>query len=132
MSYEFNRNIEDAEYISEFALADGGSNSTTFDLEQVTGGDIEAIAAAIVIPAAAGVPDATTVTLTVKDSADDSTFAVLAPSIEVVATGAGGVGIGASETRFRFPPSTRRYVRLEVVDSGTITATEDVTFKLLF
>ena len=132
MAYEFNRNLEDENFVSEFALADGGSNSATFDLEQIVGGDIEAMASAIVIPAAAGVPDAETVTFTVKDSADGSTFADLDPTVAVVATGAGGTGIPASEHRFRFPPSTRRYVRLEVTNSGTITANENVTYKLLF
>lgn len=132
MAFEFNRNLKDENYVSEFALADGGSNSTTFDLEQIVGGDIEAMAAAIAVPAAAGVPDAETVTFTVTDSADGSTFAALDPSVDVTATGAGGTGIPASNHRFRFPPSTRRYVRLEVTNSGTITATEDVTFELLF
>ena len=132
MAFEFNRNIEDQNYISEFALADGGSNSAVFDLEQIVGGDIEAIASAIVIPAAAGVPDDETVTFAVKDSADGTTFADLTPAVSVVATGASGTGIPASEHRFRFPPATRRYVRLEVTNSGTITATENVTFKLLF
>lgn len=132
MAFEFNRNLKDENYVSEFALDDAGSNSATFDLEQIVGGDIEAMAAAIAIPAAAGVPDATNVTFQVKDSADGSTFAALDPDVSVVATGAGGTGIPASNHRFRFPPSTRRYVRLEVTDDGTITATENVTFELLF
>jgi len=133
MAYEFNRNLQDANYVSTVALAQGGANSATFDLEQAVGGDIEAMVMEIAGPAAAGITDAKVVTYTVKDSADGTTFAVLDPTIVTTQTAAGGAGIAAKTVRFKLPPVTRRYVRVEQTMTATAgTVTGDMVIKLLF
>lgn len=133
MAYEFNRNQKDETFVSTVANLAAGTNSATFDLEQITGGDIERIAAEIIVPAEAGLSDTKVLTYTVKDSADGVTFAALDPAIATSMTGAGGAGIAGKTVRFRFPPVTRRYVRVE----QTVTATPGTlagsyTFALLF
>lgn len=133
MAYEFNRNLTDANYVSTVAIAQGGANSATFDLEQSVGGDIEDIVLEIAGPTAAGISDTKVVTYTVKDSADGTTFAVLDPTIVTTQTGSGGAGITAKTVRVKLPPITRRYVRVEQTMTATAgTVTGNMVVKLLF
>lgn len=133
MAYEFNRNQQDANYTSTVAIAQGGANSATFDLEQPIGGDIEGFVMEIAAPAAAGITDAKVVTYTVKDSADGTTFAVLDPTIVTTQTAAGGAGITAKTVRINLPPVTRRYVRVEqTMTSSAGTVSGNMVVKLLF
>lgn len=119
MAYEFSRNRKDADFIVTKANASAGANSTAIDLEQIVGGDIEAVAFELALPAEALLSDAKTLTFVLKDSADNSTFAVLDPTIGTTQLGAGGVGCAAKTVRFRLPPGCRRYIRIE----QTVTAT---------
>ncbi len=133
MAYEFNRNQKDNTFVSTVANLAAGTNSATFDLEQIVGGDVSDIAVELIIPAEAGLSNDKVLTYTVKDSADGTTFAVLDPTIATTMTGAGGVGIAGKTVRFRLPPGCRRYVRVE----QTVTATPGTlagsyTFALLF
>lgn len=133
MAYEFNRNLTDANYVSTVAIAQGGANSATFDLEQTVGGDIEDIVLEIAGPTAAGISDTKVITYTVKDSADGVTFAVLDPTIVTTQTGAGGAGITAKTVRVKLPPIARRYVRVEQTASATSgTFSGNMVVKLLF
>lgn len=133
MAYEFNRNLTDANYVSTVAIAQGGANSATFDLEQSVGGDIESIVLEIAGPTAAGISDTKVITYTVKDSADGVTFAVLDPTIVTTQTGAGGAGITAKTVRVKLPPIARRYVRVEQTASATSgTFSGNMVVKLLF
>lgn len=133
MAYEFNRNLTDANYVSTVAIAQGGANSATFDLEQSVGGDIEDIVLEIAGPTAAGISDTKVITYTVKDSADGVTFAVLDPTIVTTQTGAGGAGITAKTVRVKLPPIARRYVRVEQTASATSgTFSGNMVVKLLF
>lgn len=70
--------------------------------------------------------DAKTITLTLKDSADNSTFAAIATLATVVATGASSAGAAAVSQRYKLPPQTRRYLRL---DAAVLTAGGDNTDK---
>jgi hypothetical protein len=133
MAYEFNRNIQDAAFTSTVAIAQAGANTATFDLEQVTGGDVEKVVFELSAPVAAGISDTKVVTYTLKDSPDGITFTVLDPSIATTQTASGGAGIAAKSVRFRLPPITKRYVRIEQTMTATAgTVTGDMVAKLLF
>jgi hypothetical protein len=64
-------------------------------------------------------PDTRTVTYTMQDSADDSSFADLIVASKSTQTGAGNVGAAAIVTRVTLPSSVRRYVRLAVTTGGS-------------
>ena len=66
MSFEYNRNLQDSNFISTVTLLAAGANTATFDLEQVTGGDIEKIVFELAGPAllTAQLTDAKVVTYT--------------------------------------------------------------------
>ena len=133
MAYEFNRNLQDSAYTSTVAIAQAGANTATFDLEQVIGGDVEKVVFELSGPTAAGISDTKVVTYTLKDSSDGTTFAVLDPSIATTQTGSGGTGIVAKTVRFRLPPVTKRYVRIEQTMTATAgTVTGNMVAKLLF
>ena len=129
----FSRNIRDKDKEVYVALAQAGANTPSIDLEQDGGGDIEAIVGQIETPVVAGISNAKALTFKLEDSADNVTFAVVDPSITITVVGASGNGTPAKDGRFRFPPATRRYVRIAqtaTASSGTFTG--DVTFRLLF
>lgn len=133
MSYEFSRNQKDAEKEVSVNLAQGGAVTPSIDLEQAIGGDVEDIVAQIDQPAVAGISDAKVITYKLEDSADNVTFVAVDPAISTTLTGAGGNGTPAKDSRFRFPPVTRRYVRLAQTATATAgTITGAVTFRLLF
>ena len=133
MAYEFNRNLQDNAYTSTVAIAQAGANTATFDLEQVTGGDIEKVVFELAAPVAAGIADTKVVTYTLKDSPDGTTFTVLDPSVATTQTASGGTGIAAKTVRFRLPPITKRYVRIEQTMTATAgTVTGSMVAKLLF
>jgi len=133
MAFEFNRNQQDANYETTATLAQGGVDSTGFDLEQAIGGDIEPIVGELVIPAVAGITDDKVLTFTLEDSADNSTYAAIDPATTTTVTGTGGGGSPAKTVRFRFPPNTRQYVRIaQTADATAGTFTGDLTFRILF
>tara|TARA_R110002126_G_scaffold198538_2_gene346143 strand:- start:3366 stop:3773 length:408 start_codon:yes stop_codon:yes gene_type:complete len=135
MSFEYNRNLQDSNFISTVTLLAAGANTATFDLEQVTGGDIEKIVFELAGPAllTAQLTDAKVVTYTLQDSADDSSFAAVDPLITTTQTGAGGAGAAAKTIRFRLPANTRRYVRIAQTATATPgTLTASMVAKLLF
>jgi len=133
MPFEFNRNIQDANYTSTVAIAQGGANTAAFDLEQVVGGDIERVVFELVAPTAAGISNDKVVTYALQDSADGTTFAAVDPAISTTQTGAGGAGIVTKTVRFRVPANTRRYVRIAQTMTATAgTVTGSMVAKLLF
>ena len=134
MAYEFNRNLQDSAYTSTVALIAAGGNSATFDLEQVIGGDIEKVVFEIASPAAPSLIDGKVVTYTFKDSPDGTTFTVVDPTIVMTtATTTGSTGLVAKTVRFRLPPITKRYVRVEYTVTATPTGLSgSMVAKLLF
>ncbi|MGC4017494.1 MAG: hypothetical protein QM755_23715 [Luteolibacter sp.] len=119
MSYEFSRNQRDAAFSTTKANAAAGANSTAFDLEQLTGGDIENVVVELVLPAEAGLSDSKALTYTFKDSADNSSFAAVEPAVAYSYTGTGGTGFPAKTLRFRLPVGCRRYIRVEQTATST-------------
>lgn len=133
MAYEFNRNLQDLNYTSTVAIAQAGANTASFDLEQITGGDIEEVVFELAAPTAAGISDTKVVTYTLQDSADGSSFAAVDPGISTTQTASGGAGITAKTVRFRLPANTRRYVRIAQTMTATAgTVTGSMVAKLLF
>jgi hypothetical protein len=133
MAYEFNRNIQDNAFISTVAIAQAGAHTATFDLEQVIGGDVEKVVFELSAPVAAGITDTKVVTYTLKDSPDGTTFTTLDPVVATTQTASGGAGIAAKAVRFRLPPVTKRYVRIEQTMTATAgTVTGNMVAKLLF
>lgn len=133
MAFEHSRNIVDLEKEVSVALAGAGANTPAIDLEQTIGGNIEGIVGQIEIPAVAGLTDAKVFSFVLQDSADGTNFAAVDPGVSTTTTGAGGGGSPAKDARFRFPPGTRRYVRIaQTVTATPGTVTGDLKFRLLF
>lgn len=135
MSFIYNRNLQDKNFVSSVTLLAAGANTAAFDLEQAVGGDIEAVVFELAAPAltTAQLTDAKVVTYTLEDSADGSSFAAVDPLITTTQTGAGGAGAAAKTIRFRLPANTRRYVRIAQTASATPgTLTAAMVAKLLF
>lgn len=112
------------------AAASNASNS--IDLGQVTLGpladDLEVL---IAIEATPSLVDTKTITLTVSDSADDSSFTAIPALATLVVTGSSGGA--AAERRIKLPPSTRRYLRVEaaVQSAGGDNTAKSYSIKVL-
>ncbi len=133
MAFEFSRNLTDLEKEVTIPLAQAGANTPALDLEQVIGGNVENIAAQVYVPTVAGIADTKVLTFTLQDSANGTDWANTDPLITSTVTGASGAGSPAKDIRFRFPPITRRYVRIAQTAAATSgTFTGNVTFRLLF
>lgn len=137
MSTEYNRNIRDAQFVTSkaFPAANASVATASFDLGQKTAGEIEQIEAEVVIPALANNTDAgKTSTIVLQDSADDSSFAATDPLVQTSIPGVVSTGSAAKTVRFRFPPGTRRYVRLlaSVPTGGGDHTAASLEFNLRF
>ncbi|CAB4152718.1 hypothetical protein UFOVP612_21 [uncultured Caudovirales phage] len=135
MSINYNRNLQDKNFVSTVTLLAAGANTASFDLEQVEGGDITNVVFELAGPAltTAQLADTKVVTYKLEDSADGSSFATVDPLIQTTQTGAGGAGAAAKTIRFRLPANTRRYVRIAQTATATPgTLTASMVAKLLF
>ena len=74
----------------------------------------------VTVPALANHTDSTKIVLLdLYDSADDSSFTVVAPLIECKVAGVTSTGSSATTFKFAVPPGVRRYIRfLQTVPSG--------------
>jgi hypothetical protein len=95
-----------------------------------TADDVELL---VSIEATPSLADTKSITLTIKDSADDSTFTALASAATLVVTGASSAGAAAAERRYKLPPGTRRYLRVDaaVESSGGSNIAKSYSFKIL-
>lgn len=133
----YSRNLRDANFAvtRAFPAAAATATTTAFDLTQRLGGEIELVEAEIVVPALPANSDNTkTITIALHDSADNSSFAATDPLVQTSIVGVTTTGSAAKTVRFRFPPSTRRYVRLSisVASGGGDNTAASVGFNLLF
>jgi hypothetical protein len=119
------RALKDAKLIvtKVFPAAAANDDTTTIDL-QSAGYKPETIALNIAWPALPNLADAKTIIFTVKDSADDSSYAAINGGPSYTLTGAGGVGVAAGNVNLRLPATTRRYIR---VNRAVLTAGGDNT-----
>lgn len=130
------RRLADANLIKVKALpaAAAANAGDSIDLGQITLGPLADILEAILsIEALPSLVDAKTVILTISDSADNASFTAIPSLATLVLTGAGGVGAGAAERRFKLPPSTRQYIRAEaaVLTAGGDNTAKKYTLKIL-
>lgn len=116
------------------AAANANNDSTSIDLGDVTpvlhGQNHEL---SLEIPATPALADATSATITVEDSADNSSFAAVAGVATLVRTGAGGVGAAALTRVVRLPSTVRRYIRVNtaVANAGGDNTAIVFTFRIL-
>lgn len=129
--------MKDARLIKTKALpaANAANYSDSIDLGQTYGGDIQEIGVEIDLPATPSLADTKVITLTLKDSADDSTFAAITGVSTVTATGvATSQGGPAVNRKIRLPQGTRRYIRLDAAveasggDNTGVSTTLSVQF----
>jgi len=116
-----NRRLLDANLTKRIALpsAAGTVNSASIDLGSVNlGSASDELEGEISYEATPSLANSATLTMTVQDSADNSSFAAVASLATLVVTGSGGTGAAASSRTFRLPPTTRRYVRISIVESS--------------
>lgn len=121
------RRLADANLTKTKALpaAAAANYSNSIDLGQTTlGPAADHIEVEISIPATPALVDDKTIILTLKDSADDSTFTAIPAIATLTQTGAASAGAAAASRRFKLPPSCRRYLRL---DAAVLTAGGDNT-----
>ena len=79
-------------------------------------------------------PNGETLTYTIEESTDDTTFTALHVLSEATLTGAGGTGATAKTVYTRLPSDVSRYVRVSVVSSGSAgdSSAATMTLKALF
>lgn len=130
------RRLADANLTEVKALpaAAAANYSTSIDLGQTTLGPLaDSIEVLVEIEATPALVDDKTITLTLKDSADDSTFTAIPSLATLVQTGASSAGAAAASRRYKLPPTTRRYIRLDgaVLSAGGDNTAKSYTLKLL-
>lgn len=114
--------------------AGANNNSDSIDLGSptpiVVGDSIEV---EVALPALANLVEDKTVTCTLQDSADDSTFAAITGLSTLVVTGKTSGGAAAASRVVRLPSSVRRYIRVNtaVLTSGGDNTASSVTFSVL-
>jgi hypothetical protein len=95
-------------------------NSTAIDLGSVVNGAVGNFCEFVIdLPATPSLANGQTMTITIQDSADNSSFAAVAGLSTLVVTGAGGVGAAAASRRVRLPSTLRRYVGINIAASAT-------------
>ena len=124
------RNIGDAAVAVTRALnaAAGTVNSASIDLRAVNAGGLGAATRLTLdVPTLSGIlTGAHTITYTVQDSADNSSFATLAGIDAKVYTGTDAAAVAKD---WRLPPVTRRYLRVSILagaaaeDCSAVSAT---------
>jgi hypothetical protein len=136
------RSVLDANYIKSIALPGSAATVVTasMDLGDAISGipyaSTETFNVQIVAPAlnSPKLADNGTVTYTLMDSADDSSFTAITGLSTLVQTGAASAGAAAATRVVKLPPITRRYIRLSVTtatspgDLSTASATLQLAF----
>lgn len=116
-----NTNVEKAH-----PAANASASTDAIDLGVNRAGvNLDEIDVRIYSEAVPNLADTKTATLTVEDSADNSSFSPIAGLSTLVQTGASSAGAAAATRTIKLPPSTRRYVRVTsaiVADGGNNTA----------
>lgn len=122
-----NRNITDADLIKTVAVPAATATAATASIDLGMTEPfplVEQVDVLVSLPAQATLADGKTITVTLQDSADDSSFAAIAGVATLVQTGGGGVGAVATSMRVKLPPAVRRYIKASastVASSGTVS-----------
>lgn len=126
------RLLQDADLNREKALpaANATASTASVDLGSTNpGAGLEPVEVEFAVEALPSLVDTKKCTLTMEDSADDSSFAAIAALATLVSTGASGAGAAANSRRIKLPPNVRRYVR---VSAAVEAAGGDNTAKKFF
>ena len=132
-----NRTITDGLLTKTQALPAANANNSTaaIDLEQKTLFPVnEEVDLQISVPATPDLANTTTITFTIQDSADGSSFAAVAGLGTLVVTGATANPGGLATSRaVKLPGYTRRYVRVNaaVANGGGDNTAVSYTMRLL-
>lgn len=88
----------------------------------------------VALPATPSLVDAKTITLTLQDSADNSSFAAIDSLATIVATGAGGAGGDAVTRKYKLPENVRRYIRIkqDVLTAGGSNVAISTTLSVIY
>lgn len=129
------RRLVDADLEVSLTLpaANANANSDSIDIEAVGPAALESVELEISVPELTALVEDKTLTVTVQDSADDTTFASIAALGTLVVTGGSGDGADATSRKVRLPSTTRRYIRINAAveaDGGDNTGSA-VTYRLL-
>ncbi|MEN6628163.1 MAG: Bbp16 family capsid cement protein [Sulfuricella sp.] len=114
--------------------AAANNDSASIDLGNTTPGVVaDAIEVEIALPALPDLVEAKTVTCTLQDSANDSSFTAITGLSTFVVTGGTGNGAPAATRVVRLPSSVRRYIRVNtaVLTAGGDNTAKSVTLSLL-
>lgn len=131
--------LKDAAKSATGALPGASTNSDIGDIDLEVTGNSDFVAGCELLVESPAVttgelPDGDTLTVNVTQS-DDSGFAteeVVANGV-VLATGAGGAGAPAGEARVRLPTNAKRYIRVNVANSGIgDMSAKEATASLVF
>lgn len=99
-------------------VQNSNNDSTAIDLEDVSPELVGEGAVLYINVPATTCATGQTITVTVQDSANNSSFAAVASLPTLVLTGVSNA-TAAAERQYRLPPSIRRYVRINIATSAT-------------
>lgn len=130
------RNVTDALLTVSTAIPTQNTNvnGTAIDLGQTSPwpvmDDVEVL---VTLPAQASMTNGQTVTATLQDSADNSSFAAISALATIVQTGASSAG-PAVTARVSLPSGVRRYLRINIASSATagVSTAVSATLSLVF
>jgi hypothetical protein len=130
------RTITDASLVVATALpaAAASVTSSSIDLGGAGIASLEAIELKVDLPILPALVDTKTVTITVLDSADNSSFTAIAGLGTLVATGTETPGTAAALSRsYKLPSTTRRYVAVSaaVLAAGGDNTAVSYTWQIL-
>lgn len=130
------RRLLDANLYKTKALpaANADNATATIDFGQTILGPLaDEIEVLVEIEGTPSLVDTKLITLTLKDSADNNTFAAIPGVATLVQTGAGGVGAAANSRRYKLPPGTRRYFQVasNVENGGGNNTAKSYSVKVL-
>jgi len=128
------RNLQDALLIKSSALPAANANNATASIDlTATTQDETYFEVSLSVPATPNLADTKKITFTFEDSADNSSFAAIAPLATLVVTGT-ATGGAAAETIVRLPGVTRRYIRAKaaVENAGGTNTAVSYTLALIF
>lgn len=129
------RLLEDKNLQATVNLPAAGASAITPSLDTATEtpGRIENVELRVQLPATPALTEAKDITLTVKDSADDITFAAVAEIPATTVTGAAAAAGGSAvDLRYKLPIGLRRYVRLDADVEADGGANTDVSATIGF
>lgn len=115
--------------------AAANSNTSSIDLGPNGGNNVDSnLRLLLELPALASLVDAKTVTLSVYDSADNSSFAAVEGYGNLVVTGAGGAGAAAKTWRLKLHDHVRQYIRINiaVLTGGGDNTASSLTTSIIY